>query len=332
VGNIPVYGDLILAPMSGFSDLPFRALCRSLGSAMSYSEFVSAREVLHGKNPHVLRALTYLPEERPVVMQVFDSDEVRLVAAAARLEKYGPDIVDINMGCSVQRVAMKGAGAGLLRDPDKIARIMSRVTGAVGIPVTAKIRLGWDWKSRNYLEVVHALQENGAALIAVHARTRDQGYTGTADWDAIARVVEQARVPVIGNGDVFSPEDADRLKRQTGCAAVMIGRGAVGHPWIFMRLGRDQVPPSDRLRLVRHHFRLMQEFYGTAKAVLLVRKHLTRYLNAWPGIKELRPRLVRIESAEEFSEVIGLLESQNLAEYPTCLPASSWSPNSLWNR
>ncbi len=177
---------------------------------------------------------------------------------------------------------------------------------------------------------MHALQENGASLIAVHARTRDQGYSGTADWDAIAQVVEHARVPVIGNGDVFSPEDADKLKARTGCAAVMIGRGAVGHPWIFMRLARNQVPPRDRLRLVRCHFGLMQDFYGTAKAVLLVRKHLTRYLNGWPGIRELRPRLVHIESAEDFDDVMTLLENQNLADVPTCLSASTWSPNSLW--
>lgn len=330
VGAIPVYGDLILAPMSGFSDLPFRALCRSIGSAMSYTEFVSAREVLHGRNPHVLRALTYLPEERPVVMQVFDADEDRLVAAAQRLEKYGPDIIDINMGCSVHRVATKGAGAGLLRDPDKVARIMKRTTASVRVPVTAKIRLGWDWKSRNYPEVVHALQENGAAMIAVHGRTRDQGYTGSADWDAIARIVEQARVPVIGNGDVLTPDDADRLKAETGCAAVMIGRGAVGHPWIFKRLHRNQVTPADRLALVRRHFLLMLESYGTESAVLRVRKHLTRYLNEWPGIKELRPRLVRISSVEDFDALITHLENQKVTGLPTCLPASSWSPHSLW--
>ncbi len=298
---------------------------------MSYTEFVSAREVLHGKNPHVLRALTYLPEERPVVMQVFDADEDRLVAAAERLQKYGPDIIDINMGCSVHRVATKGAGAGLLRNPEKIARIMSRVTAAVSVPVTAKIRLGWDWKSRNYPDVVHALQENGASLIAVHGRTRDQGYTGSADWDAIARIVEQARVPVIGNGDVWSPQDADRLKGQTGCAAVMIGRGAIGHPWIFVRLQRNQVTPVNRLALVRRHFQLMQEFYGIEKAVLLVRKHLTRYLNEWPGIKELRPRLVRIASAEEFDDVISHLENHPISpELPTCASATSSPTTNLW--
>ncbi len=304
VRDVPVYGNAVLSPMAGFSDLPYRSLCRHYGSAMSYTEFVSVIAFLAGPNRKTLRMLEYLPSERPVVFQIFDSDEDRIVEAARRLEEMGPDIIDLNMGCSVRKVSGRGAGAGLLRDPGKIGRIFARLSKAVRVPVTGKIRLGWDADSLNYLEVVRAMQDNGASLVAVHGRTKQQGYQGEADWDAIARVVEAARIPVIGNGDVRTPGDIQRLKRRTGCQAVMIGRGAIGHPWIFQRRSRAEIPFNDKAVFIRRHFDRMASFYGPSTALILIRKHIARYLKDYSGIKDLHRRLVQVESAEQLDDLL----------------------------
>jgi tRNA-dihydrouridine synthase B len=240
VREIPVYGDLILSPMDGYSDLPFRALARALGSAMSYTEFLNAIDIT-GRHPHLERKLKYLECERPVVYQIFDDDPDRLVQAALKLRPRNPDIIDINMGCSAKTVSGRGAGAGLLRTPEKIARIFSRLTKELDIPITGKIRLGWDDASRNYIDIAHIIEDNGGSLLAVHGRTKAQGYTGSADWDAIAEVRRAVSIPVIANGDVKTIADIERIKAHTGCTAVMIARAAISNPWIFSRLDRENV-------------------------------------------------------------------------------------------
>jgi len=290
--------------MSGFSDLPYRSLCRSFGSALSYTEFVSAKEIVHGRGSYWRKALTFLPWERPVVIQIFDSDEQRLSEAAHIVAELGPDVIDINMGCSVSKIACRGAGAALLKQPSKIARIFELITRTASQPVSGKIRLGWDARNRNYLEVVQAMQDGGAAMVAVHGRTGDQGYSGQADWDAIAEIVAHARIPVIGNGDIQSVDDIERLKGLTGCAAVMIGRGAIGNPWIFQRRDRDTVPLNEKIAVIRRHFQLMEEHYGQDKAIVLMRKHLAKYSSGHPGIRSFRPRLVRAASREELDDLL----------------------------
>lgn len=310
IGSIPVYGDLVLAPMSGYSDLPFRSLCRRFGSALSYTEFVSAKEIVNGAHSHWKKALTFLPWERPVVIQLFDGDEGRLVEAGQRVAELRPDVIDVNMGCSVPKIAGKGAGAALLKEPDKIARIFERLTRAVSVPVSGKIRLGWDQKSRNYLEILNAVQENGAAMVAVHARTREQGYSGHADWDAIAQIVAAAKIPVLGNGDVQSVRDAERMKEVTGCSAVMVGRGAIGNPWIFQHRERSAVPLEEKIHAVRYHFQLMEDYYGQPQATILMRKHLAKYFNEHPGIREYRPQLVTIESKEDLIDLLGTIGTE----------------------
>jgi tRNA-dihydrouridine synthase B len=290
--------------MSGFSDLPFRSLCRRFGSAASYTEFVSAKEIANGRGLHWRKALAFLPWERPVVMQLFDADEYRLLDAALRVAELQPDVIDVNLGCSVPKIAKRGAGAALLRDPAKIGRIFNRLSATLSIPVSGKIRLGWDQKQRNYIDVVRALQDNGAAMIAVHARTRDQGYSGAADWDAIARIVEVAKVPIIGNGDVSSISDALRMKARTGCAAVMVGRGAIGNPWLFQGRDRSTVPVSEKSQVVRYHYLLMEDYYGPEQAILLVRKHLTKYFNEQPGVREIRPELARVSSKQSLYQLL----------------------------
>ncbi len=304
VGRVPVRGDVILSPMAGFSDMPYRTVCREYGSAMSYTEFVSAIALLQKKNEKSLRMLAYRESERPVVFQIFDNDEQRLVEASKMIEQLGPDVIDINMGCSVANVSGRGAGAGLLRDPSKIGRIFNLLSRAVSVPVTGKIRLGWESRSLNYLEVVRAMEENGASLVAVHGRTRAQAYKGDANWDAIAEIVGTAKIPVIGNGDVRTAADIDRRKKESGCAAVMVGRGAIGHPWIFQRRDREQISFPEKAQLIRRHFQLMLEFHGERLALVLIRKHIARYLKFSHGIRDLQQQLVRVDDVARFHALL----------------------------
>jgi nifR3 family TIM-barrel protein len=296
---IQVSGDLILSPMDGYSDLPFRSVCRELGSAISYTEFISAIDVLGGIN-HVEDKLVFAPAERPVAFQIFDNDPDRLLEAALRLQEYGPDFIDINLGCSDKSVSGRGAGAGLLRTPHLIAHIFQKLTAALEMPVTGKMRLGWDDASRNYLQVAKIIEDNGGAMIAVHGRTRQQGYRGDADWDAIAEVCQAVRVPVIGNGDVRTVADIERLKSYTGCHAVMIGRAAVGNPWIFSRLDRHQVPPAQVHQIMLLHLERMLSFHGQERGLLVFRKHTSRYLSPYTLPDELRRRLLTAESVADY--------------------------------
>ena len=321
VGNIAVSGDLILSPMAGFSDLPFRSLCRRMGSAMSYTEFVSALAILHGQGERTRRMLRYRQEERPVVFQIFDSDEQRIIEAAKRIEQLGPDVIDLNMGCSVRQISGRGAGAALLRNPRKIGSIFENLTRFLSVPVTAKIRLGWTEESLNYLEVARVLEKSGASLVAVHGRTRDQAYRGSANWDAVAEIVDSVGIPVIGNGDVKSRADIERMKAHTGCAAIMIGRGAIGHPWIFQRRDRDEIGFEEKADFLGLHFHAMIDFYGERLSLLLIRKHVARYLKGAPGIRDIQQQLVRIDSIPRFHELLELARSRFSTRNP--FPSSS---------
>ncbi len=298
VRNVPVYGDLILAPMAGFSDVPFRTICREYGSAMSYTEFASVEGILWNSQ-RTRRILDYGEHERPVTFQIFGADEEALVQSALRVQAWGPDLIDINLGCSTPRISGRGAGAALLRDPVKIGRLFSRLSHVLRVPVTAKIRLGWDAHSRNYLQVARALEDNGASLIAVHGRTRDQNYSHPADWDAIAQVKQRVKIPVLGNGDVRRVADIQRIKRQTGCDGVMIGQGAMGNPWIFQRRDFDAVPFAEKAAMVRRHLAAMVEFYGEEKGVVLFRKHAVRYLRGVRDSAQIRNRLLTQDTAAE---------------------------------
>ena len=305
IRHIPIYGDLILAPMDGFSDLPFRLICRELGSAMSYTEFVNVDE-LHGRRwpEKTARKLLYDPCERPMTFQIYGSDEDRVVRVAERLLERGPNIIDLNMGCSVNTIAGRGAGAGLLCAPVKIERIFKRLTETLPIPVTGKIRLGWDDQSRNYLDVARILEDNGAALIAVHGRTKAQAYRGSADWDAIAAVKQAVSIPVLGNGDVVTPADIARIKAHTGCDGVMIGRGAIGNPWIFSRKLPHEVTLDEKVALVRRHLALNLDFYGESLGLTLFRKHVVKYIESIRHLADFRTRLLTCQTVSEFVALI----------------------------
>ena len=312
VREIPVYGDLILSPMDGYSDLPFRALARGLGSAMSYTEFINAIDVV-GRHPHLDQKLAYTETERPVVYQVFDDDPERLVQAVLKLRPRNPSIIDINMGCSAKCVANRGAGAGLLRTPAKIARIFSELTRQLDIPVTGKIRLGWDGSSLNYLEVAHIIEDNGGALLAVHGRTKAQSYGGSADWDAIAEVKQALKIPVIANGDVRSVADIERIKAVTGCDGVMIARAAISNPWIFSRLDRHQVSMEMLRATIFQHLDASLAFYGAQRGVILFRKYASHYLTPLGMPPEQRRQLLTTPDRETFLERLEEIIAQPIA-------------------
>ena len=313
VGKVPVYGDLILAPMAGFSDLPYRSICRSLGSSMSYTEFVNVDELSKGRNgsPRARQKLCYQENERPIVFQIYGHDVDRIVSVAQNLQDLGPDIIDINMGCYVKKIAERGAGAGMLRRPNIIAYLMERLVKTLDIPVTAKIRLGWDDNSRNYMEVARALADHGASLVAVHGRTRSQAYSGEADWDAIAEIKQALSVPVVGNGDVRTVTDIDNIKAHTGCDAVMIGRAVIGNPWILQRRDRQEVTLPDRMELVRRHLALNLKFYGVEKGLVLFRKHVARYIEDTPAhVRKIRVPLLTCERVSDFENLLCSLGSE----------------------
>lgn len=299
VKDVPVHGKVILAPMDGYSDLPFRSLARRLGSAMSYTEFINAIDVV-GKHPHLEEKLAYLQEERPVVFQVFDDDPDRLVRAALKLRLRDPDIIDINMGCSAKCVSGRGAGAGLLKTPEKIGYIFNRLSKELDIPVTGKIRLGWDADSRNYLQVAKIIEDNGGQLIAVHGRTKVQAYGGEADWDAIAEVKQAVRIPVLANGDVKSVEDIQTVLDHTGCDGVMIARAAIGNPWIFAGLNRDQVTETLLRDTMLQHLDSMLSFYGPERGLVLFRKYAARYLVSYQLSGDLRQMLMTSQTRADF--------------------------------
>ncbi|MCA9972553.1 MAG: tRNA-dihydrouridine synthase family protein [Anaerolineales bacterium] len=311
VGGLPVYGDVILAPMAGYSDVPYRALCRAYGSAMQYTEFVPV-EALHGaRRPNRFwQRLDRQPGEYPLVFQIFGNDAQKILRAAQNVLDLGPDIIDVNMGCSTRKVSGRGAGVGMMPQPALVAETFRLLAGQLPVPVTGKIRLGWDAGQQNYLEIARIMEENGAALIAMHGRTKAQKYDGRADWDAIAALKQAVRVPVIGNGDVQTAADVDRMRAHTGCDAVMVGRAAIGNPWIFARRDKATLAFADVAAAVRLHLREMLAYYGDPHGLVLFRKHLKRYLAAYALPERL---LAGMLAAEETAVVLGLLAEAEAA-------------------
>jgi len=298
VRDVPVYGDAILAPMDGFSDWPFRSLCRALGSAMSYTEFVRAGNIIQAYE-HMAPRLAFDEMERPMVFQIYGDDPDDLLKAALMVQDKHPDIIDVNMGCPAKTVAHSGAGVGMMRTPLKIARTFRKLTAALDVPVTGKMRLGWEGY-KSYKLVARIVEENGGSAIAVHGRTKEQAYSGQADWDAIAEVKSLVKIPVIGSGDVRLAADIDRMRAYTGCDAVIVGRAAIGNPWIFSRLDREQVPPELVRQMVHQHLERHMQFYGPRKGLFLFRKHALRYLALQKVPRRLRLKIILQENVDEF--------------------------------
>ena len=269
--------DLVLAPLDGYGDQPFRIVCQGFGSGANYIPFIGAEELL-ATSPRLHKRLAFSQQEHPVILQLVGNQEERFLQAAFRAQELGVDAVDLNLGCSTKGVSSRGAGAGLLQTPEIIASIASRLSSELQIPLTAKIRLGWDENQLNYRTVAQILEDCGVQMIAVHGRTRKQAYRGIVNWDAIAEIKQRAHIPVIGNGDVVHVADIQRLYDHTGCDAVMIGRAAIDNPWIFQRKEREDVSAQELSATIHHHLDLMCTFYGEQRGLTLFRKYLTRYL------------------------------------------------------
>ncbi|MCG2787102.1 MAG: tRNA dihydrouridine synthase DusB [Anaerolineae bacterium] len=308
IGNIPVYGDVLLAPMDGYSDWPFRSLCRSLGSAMSYTEFVKSEDIVHLFR-RVRAKMTYEESERPVTIQIYGDNPDVMLEAALIVQDLGPDIIDINMGCPAKTVVHRGCGVGLMRTPEKIGQIFAKLTARLRIPVTGKMRLGWD-DCISYREVAHIVEDNGAGLIAVHGRTKNQGYSGQANWDAIAEIKAMVKIPVIGNGDVKLVADIQRIKDHTGCDAVMIGRGAIANPWIFSRIDRENVSTKQVGEAMRQHLEKNVAFYGEEDGERLFRKHAMHYLGLHSLDREARKNILRKRPPGEYMDILHAIEAQ----------------------
>ncbi|HNW95941.1 MAG TPA: tRNA-dihydrouridine synthase family protein [Anaerolineaceae bacterium] len=298
IGSIPVYGRLILSPMDGISDPPFRWITRRLGSALSISEFINTLDYANQKHYQVSR-LSFRAAERPFGVQLLDNDPFRMADCAAEIySEYQPDFFDVNLGCCTASVTSRGAGAGMLRTPAKVAQAFQELSKAVPVPLTAKLRLGWDEDSLNYRQIAEIAVENGACVIALHGRTAKMAYTGKARWQPIAELKASLPVPVIGNGDVTSPTRAHQIFAQTGCDAAMVGRAAKANPFIFSWRDRSEVSPEEIYGLIRYQLEAMQAFHP-AGALLPFRKFLKAYLEPYALPKEqLRALLTSGEEAE----------------------------------
>jgi len=302
VRDIPIYGDTILAPMDGYSDWPFRSICRALGSAMSYTEFVKVEKIL-SRSKEPAKRLYYEEAERSVTFQIYGDDPDLILEAALKIEPLKPDIIDINMGCPAKSIADRGAGVGMMPSPDKIARTFKLLTSNLKVPVTGKIRLGWD-RDKNYKLIARIVEENGGSLIAVHGRTKEQRYSGDADWDAIAEVKSTVRIPVIGSGDVRTVADIQRMKQYTNCDAVMIGRAAIANPWIFMGMDREQVPAELLKQTVHEHLQKSIQFYGEEDGQRLFRKYAVQYLLLRTLDRDSRKEILKERPSGEFLELL----------------------------
>ncbi|GAB4468390.1 MAG: tRNA dihydrouridine synthase DusB [Anaerolineales bacterium] len=302
VRDVPVYGDTVLAPMDGYSDWPFRSLCRRLGSAMSYTEFVKVEKIL-SRSKEPAKRLYFEEAERPIVFQIYGDDPDLILNAALKVQELNPDIIDINMGCPAKTIADRGAGVGMMLTPVKVARTFRKLVRALRVPVTGKMRLGWE-RNKNYKLIARIVEEEGGSLIAIHGRTKEQRYSGSADWDAIAEVKSLVKIPVIGSGDVRTLADIQRMKRHTNCDAVMIGRGAIANPWIFAGLDREQVPPQMVQETIREHLQKSVQFYGEEDGQRLFRKYAVQYLLLRTLDRDSRKEILKERPAGEFLELL----------------------------
>ena len=278
IGSIPVCGDLILAPMDGICDQPTRALFREMGSAVTYTEFINVMDVPARLN-NLDRRIAFTPAERPLGFQLYGSQPEHFLTAAKLLLADQPDFFDVNLGCSVRRVAGRGAGAGMLAQPQLIQETFRLLKAEIDLPITAKIRIGFDAEHRNYLEVAELLEKHGATALAVHGRTRKQNWSVPSDWEPIREIKENAGIPVIGNGDVSSVADIERMFTETGCDAVMIGRAALGNPWLFSRREKAKLSREEILAVIQRHWEAAAALYGIEKASFTFRKHMKAYLD-----------------------------------------------------
>ncbi|MFT4203666.1 MAG: tRNA dihydrouridine synthase DusB [Chitinophagaceae bacterium] len=334
IGNIilPEF-PLLLAPMEDVSDPPFRAVCKDNGADLMYTEFISSEGLIRDAMKS-RQKLDIFEEERPVGIQIFGGDEEAMSISARIVETVNPDLLDINFGCPVKKVVTKGAGAGVLKDIDLMVRLTDAVVKSTSLPVTVKTRLGWDNDSLNILEVSERLQDVGIQALSIHGRTRAQMYKGHADWTLIGKVKENPRIhiPIFGNGDIDSPEKAVEYKNRYGLDGLMIGRAAIGYPWIFREIkhyiqtGAHLPPPTiqERIDVIKKHLVGSMKWKGDKLGILEMRRHYANYLKGFPSVKDFRNLLVNLSTYPEIEAVLdsmvvrydGYVPERGLASYP----------------
>ena len=313
IGNVEIKNQVVLAPMAGISNTAYRQIIKEMGAGLIFAEMVSDKALVYGSEK-TFDLLKMSDMERPIAQQIFGSDVDSFVKAAKLVEdKMHPDIIDINMGCPVPKVAIKSqAGSALLKNPDKIKEIVSAVVKAVSVPVTVKIRSGWDANSVNAVEVAKVIEEAGASAITVHGRTRAQGYSGNADWNIIKQVKEMVSIPVIGNGDVTSAEKAKEMLDFTGCDAVMIGRGVFGNPWLikecvsYLESGIIPHKPSarEKIEMLKRHYQLLVDSTSEKQAILEIRTHALWYIKGMPKSAYIKNEICKTKNSEDLFKIL----------------------------
>ena len=313
IGNVEIKNQVVLAPMAGISNTAYRQIIKEMGAGLIFAEMVSDKALVYGSEK-TFDLLKMSDMERPIAQQIFGSDVDSFVKAAKLVEdKMHPDIIDINMGCPVPKVAIKSqAGSALLKNPGKIKEIVSAVVKAVSVPVTVKIRSGWDANSVNAVEVAKVIEEAGASAITVHGRTRAQGYSGNADWNIIKQVKEMVSIPVIGNGDVTSAEKAKEMLDFTGCDAVMIGRGVLGNPWLikecvsYLESGIIPRKPSarEKIEMLKRHYQLLVDSTSEKQAILEIRTHALWYIKGMPKSAYIKNEICKTKNSEDLFKIL----------------------------
>ena len=313
IGNVEIKNKVVLAPMAGISNSAYRTIIKEMGAGLIVAEMVSDKAIMYGSKKTV--DMLYMTDfERPISQQIFGSDKESFVIAAKYIyENMHPDIIDINMGCPVPKVAISSqAGSALLKSPNKVYEIVKSVVDAVPIPVTVKIRSGWDENSINAVEIAKVIEKAGASAITVHPRTRKQGYSGLANWNIIKEVKESVNIPVIGNGDIKSCYDAKRMLEETGCDAIMIGRGVLGNPWLikecveYLEGGIDpkEITKEEKINMIKRHLNLLMETKPYKVALLEIRSHAAWYLKGIPNTKELKEAIFKCNDHEELINLL----------------------------
>jgi tRNA-dihydrouridine synthase B len=311
IGNVELVNNVFLAPMAGITDMAYRAICKQFGCGLTYTEMVSAKG-LYYKSENTKELMALAPEEQPAAIQIFGSEPDILASIAAEVQAAGADIIDINMGCPTPKIVRNGDGCALMQKPELVAEIVKKVTAAVTVPVTIKIRKGWDENSVNAVGIALAAEENGAKAVTVHGRTREQFYTGKADWEIIKKVKQALKIPVIGNGDVVSPETAKEMLEMTGCDAIMIGRGAEGNPWIFKSVieylssGILLPDPShtEKIEMALYHLKQITLLKGEDVGIKEMRKHIDWYLKGLPGSSVIKAEVFKLDQVEDVKKML----------------------------
>lgn len=311
IGNLKLDNNVFLAPMAGVTDMPFRILCKEMGCGLVYSEMVSAKGMFY-QSKNTGKLLEVDPRERPVALQLFGRDPQIMADMAKTLEDAPVDIIDVNMGCPAPKIVRNGEGSALMKTPELVGEIVNALVTAQKKPVTIKFRKGFDDNSVNAVEIAKMAEKNGAAAVAVHGRTREQYYSGKADWDIIKAVKAAVDIPVIGNGDIFAPQDAKAIIDYTGCDAIMVGRGAQGNPWIFKRIihyletGELLPEPTseERANMALRHAKMLIDYKGEYTGVREMRKHLSDYTKGMKGAAEMRGKINTATSFEQIEAMI----------------------------